>query len=406
MSDSPTTAGANSAPPQAAAAPKNRARPVLLGLLAVGAIAGGLVYAEGRGKETTDDAQVEGHVVNVAPRISGRVGKVLVKDNQPVKAGQPLVEIEDDDYLVKIEAAEADLAQAEANAAVARANLALVEKNATATVVQAKGGVREASGALASNAANLESVRADIAAAESRRKLAETELGRVRDLVKSGAATQADLDVRQATFDQSVATLEAARARLAVANASTAASAGGVEVAKGRLESADTGPQQIEVARANLGVAEARVKQAKAALRLAKLNEEWTKIVAPVDGVVSRRTVELGQIVDPSRPLLALVPDNDVWIVANYKEDQLAHMKAGQAVDVKIDTYGGRTFKGHVDSLAGASGARFALLPPDNASGNFVKVVQRIPVLIRFDGTSDVPLRPGMSAVVSVHVEK
>jgi len=394
-----------SVPPPPTAKKGNKARPVLLTLLAVGLGGGAFAYAAGRGKETTDDAQIEGHVVNVAPRTSGRVAKVLVKDNQTVKAGDLLVELEDDDLAAKVDAADADLAAAEANLSVAKANLALVEKNATANVSQAKGGVREATGALASTAASLDSVKADIVAAESRKKLAESELGRMKDLVAKGAATQADLDVRQATFDQAVATLEASRARLAVANASTAASAGGVEVARGRLESADTAQQQIDVAKANVGVAEARVKQTKAALRLAKLSEAWTKVVAPVDGVVSRRTVEPGQIVDPSRPLLALVPSNDIWVVANFKEDQIAHMQVGQKVDVRIDTYGRRTFSAHVESIAGASGARFALLPPDNASGNFVKVVQRIPVLIRFDGASEVTMRPGMSADVTVFVK-
>ncbi|MFP2912612.1 HlyD family secretion protein, partial [Pyxidicoccus sp. 3LFB2] len=160
---------------------------------------------------------------------------------------------------------------------------------------------------------------------------------------------------------------------------------------------------QVQAAQAAVKLADAKLKQAQAALKLAELAVSYTQVRAPVAGVVSRRTVEVGQVVGPERPLMALVPQDDLWVVANFKEDQVGEMKPGQPVELTVDAFGGREFKGHVDSLAGASGARFALLPPDNASGNFVKVVQRIPVLIRFDGEAkDALLRPGMSAEVTV----
>ena len=175
-----------------------------------------------------------------------------------------------------------------------------------------------------------------------------------------------------------------------------------MESAQGRLAQAETGPEQLDAARAASGVAAARVEQALAALSLSELNLSYAKVKAPMRGVVSRRSVEPGQLVSPERTLLALVPPDDVWVVANFKEDQVREMRPGQKVEVKIDAYGRRVFAAHVESLAGASGSRFALLPPDNASGNFTKVVQRIPVLIRLEAPPDVPFRPGMSAFASV----
>ncbi|MEO8876727.1 MAG: HlyD family secretion protein, partial [Polyangiaceae bacterium] len=171
---------------------------------------------------------------------------------------------------------------------------------------------------------------------------------------------------------------------------------------QGRFAAADTLPQQIEVARATVALMDARVKQSDAAMRTAELNLSYTEIKAPRKGQIARRTVEVGQAVSPERPLLAIIPLDDTWIVANYKEDQLADMRTGQPVDMKIDAFGSRHFKGHVDSLSGGTGARFSLLPPDNASGNFIKVVQRVPVLIKIDGDPGVALRPGMSVSTTV----
>src|SRR5262249_31507744 len=206
------------------------------------------------------------------------------------------------------------------------------------------------------------------------------------------------LDARQAAYDQAVAALDTARARLASAAANSDGSSGAIESANGRLLAAQTAPQQIEAARATLAVAEARVRQAEAATRPAELNCSSTASVARVRGRVSRRNVEVGQMIGPERPLMAIVPPDDIWVVANFKEDQVAEMRPGQTARVRIDGYGRRDFVAHVDSLAGASGARFSLLPPDNASGNFVKVVQRIPVLVRFYGNPAGQLRPGISA--------
>ncbi|WP_171818449.1 HlyD family secretion protein [Pyxidicoccus fallax] len=387
-----------------AAAPRSsRAKRVLPALLAVALVGGGARYAVAYGHESTDDAQVEGRIANVSPRIAGQVAKVLVADNQQVKAGDVLVELDTSDLTAKLEVASADVLSAEAQLSSAQAQLALTETNAGANLRQARGGVVQASSSIHSSKAALEQARADVDSAEARFKLAEADMARVKTLKAEGAVTQADLDARQAGYDQARAALDVARARLTSTEAGVQGSSGGLEAAQGKLAAAETVQVQVQAAQAAVKLADARLKQAQAALRLAELNLSYAQVRAPVAGVVSRRTVEAGQMVSPERPLMALVPQDDIWVVANFKEDQVGEMKPGQKVELTVDAFGGREFQGHVDSLAGASGARFALLPPDNASGNFVKVVQRIPVLIRLDSDAkDVRLRPGMSAEVTV----
>lgn len=379
-----------------------RAKYVFAGLLALAVTAGGSVYAHGLGKETTDDAQVEGRIFNVASRINGRVATVKVTDNQHVEAGDVLVVLEDEQPKAKVAIAKADAAAAKAQLASAKAQLALTEKNVDASVKQAEGAMAQAKGTLASSGASVAQAKGDVAGAESRLALARTELARVEALVAKGAATNSELDARTSAFDQAQAALDAAKARLTVALAGTSTSAGGVAVAKGRLDAAQTGPQQLALAEAAVALAQAKVDQTEANEKLAELDLTWTTVVAPTHGLVSRRNVEPGQMVDPSRPLLAIVPEDDVWIVANFKEDQLAEMKIGQKVVVELDAYGGKKLDAHVDSFSGATGARFALLPPDNATGNFTKVVQRVPVLVRLEKLPEFPVRPGMSAFVTV----
>lgn len=391
-------------PPAEASAPKkpSRAKVLLPALVGVAAIAFGVVYAAGRGKETTDDAQVEGRVSSVAPRVNGQVKRVLVKDNQAVQPGDVLVELDDRDYAVRVAAAKADLAAAKATLHSAETQLALTGKTVDSSLVVAKGGIQQAAALDGTTKASIDQARADITASESRRTLARVELDRAEKLLADKTISQADYDVRKANFDQADAALNQAKARLASAQAGITNSLGTLEAARGRLISAQAGPEQIEAAKAQVDLAKARVDQAQAALDQAELNLSYTQIKAETAGTVARRTVEQGQLVSPDRPLLAIVPLDDTWVVANYKEDQLAEMKPGQSASVTIDTYGGRTFTGHVDSIAPGTGARFSLLPPDNASGNFTKVVQRVPVLVKLDPHQDIVLRPGMSAAVTV----
>jgi len=392
------------APPAAQLPVTRRKRtPVLIaGLGAAAVLVSATWYLLHLGRESTDDAQVEGRVMTVSARVPGQVLRVRVDDNQVVEAGDVLVELDPADYAAKLDAARADLAAARAAADGARSALALTEKAAPANLVQAQGGLIAASFSLTSAEAEIEQARSDLAAADSRQSLAELNLKRARALVESNVLPAADLDQRQTEFDAANAQYQRERARLAAALAGRAGSGGGLVLAKGRLSAAQTAAEQVASARAALALVEAKALQAEAALKLAELNLSYATVRAPRRGVVSRRSVEQGQTVGPERSLLAIVPLDDVWVVANFKEDQLAEMRAGQRTTVRLDTYGRREFHGHVESIAGATGARFALLPPDNATGNFVKVVQRVPVLIRLDGSAGVELRPGMSADVTV----
>ena len=385
------------------ASPKRRLATIVLPVLVgLAALAGGVAWSQTRGVETTDDAQVEGHVANVAPRVAGQVKEVLVTDNQMVRAGDVLVQLDDRDYQVKLAAARADYAAALASLHAARTQLAVTHKTTDSNLVVARGGVSQAAALAGTTQASIDQAEADLRAAKTRRDLASADFDRVDHLFAQKVTTQADWDTRRSALDQADAAVAQAQARLASAKANVTNTAGTIEAARGRLLSAQMAPDQIEAATAQVELAEARVAQSKAALDGAELAVGYTQVKAQVSGVVTRRTVEIGQNVSPERPLLALVPLDDTWVVANFKEDQIAEMKVGQPVKVKIDGWGGRTFVGHVDSLAAGTGSRFSLLPPDNASGNFTKVVQRVPVLVRFDAPPDVTLRPGMSATVTV----
>ncbi len=405
ITSEPLVSGAEDVAPVAPSTPaakRPRSLYVLVGLLTAAAVGAGGYYVHGIGRETTDDAQVEGRIMNVSPRISAQVARVLVQDNQVVREGDLLVELDKGDLQAKVDSARADLAASDAQLASARAQLALTEKNVDASVTQAKGGLAQAAASLTSSKAAIAQSDAEVEAARSRMALADLELKRVSALRAQGAIAQAQLDTAQSAFDTAKASFDQARAALESARAGTRGSSGGIVYAEGRLLAAMTGPQQLDAQRAAVALAEARVQQSAAALKIAELNLSYTEIRAPRGGEVSRRTVEVGQQVGPERALMAVVPLDDVWVVANFKEDQLRRMHPGQPVQVELDTYGSRKFAAHVDSVAGASGARFALLPPDNATGNYIKVVQRVPVLIRFDGDSHVELRPGMSADVVV----
>ncbi|MEI9941088.1 MAG: HlyD family secretion protein [Pseudomonadota bacterium] len=392
--------------PVVAPAKRSRAKILLPALIGVAAVVGGALYLHGKGKETTDDAFVESHVANVAPRVQGQVLHVLVHDNQAVNANDVLVELDDRDATARQHAAKADLESAEASLAAANAQLVLAQHSVDAGLRQAKGGVTQAFAMSGSSKAQIDQARADLVAAQSRAALTGMELNRTVKLHKDGAIAQAELDRSKAEDDQAQASVDQAKARLSVASVGLVNAGGGIESAQGRLAAAQTGPDQVLVAAAQVDVAKARVDQAKAALEQAELNLSYMKVRAPTRGVVSRRSVEPGQLVDPARPLLALTELDDSWVVANFKEDQIGSLRVGQPAQVSLDAFSGRSLNAHVDSFSGGTGSRFALLPPDNASGNFTKVVQRVPVLIRIDDKpQDLVLRPGLSAFVTVHTD-
>lgn len=389
--------------PAAVAAPrrKRRALIALPVLAALGIAAGSSLYLMGRGHETTNDAQVEGHVASVAARITGQVEQVLVSDNQAVRAGDVLVLLDDSDQRAKLAAARADLAATIAQQHAAETQLEVTRAASDSNLAIARGGLSQAAAVEGTTRATIDRAQADLVAADSRRRLAALELDRARKLTETGALSQAELDVKQSSFEQADAAAEQARAALASARANRDNSSGTLASARGRLVAAQSGPAQIEAAAANVELAVARVAQARAALERAELELSYTRVRAGVSGVVSRRSVEVGQLASPERPLMAVVPLDDTWVVANFKEDQIAEMSPGQAARVHVDTFD-HELTGHVDSLASGTGSRFSLLPPDNASGNFTKVVQRVPVLIRLDPHPELVLRPGMSVTASV----
>jgi membrane fusion protein, multidrug efflux system len=381
---------------------RRRAPLVFGGLLVAGAAVATYIYVSRVGREKTDDAQVEAHVSNVAARIAGQVKRVLVADNQEVKVGDPLVELDDRDQQVKLAAARADLAAGNAQLRMAQTQLALTEKTARANLTVAQGAIAQAAAVTGSTAAQIDQAKADVAAAESRKQLTKVDRERAERLHATGAVTRSEIDARVAADTQADASLAQAQARLASALANRSNSSGTEVSARGRLHAAETVDEQIEGARAQVALAEARVAQAQAALERAALELEYTKLRAEIAGTISKRAVEPGQLVSPDRALMAIVDLSDTWVVANLKETQLADIKPGQAVEVEIDTFGG-TLDGRVDSIAAGTGARFSLLPPENASGNFIKVTQRVPVKIKIDDRRGRLLRPGMSAVVVIH---
>jgi membrane fusion protein, multidrug efflux system len=383
-------------------APRRKVLYVLPLLTALAAAGGALGVLSGAGRETTDDAQIEAHVAYVAPHVAGQVKRVLVKDNQQVQAGDVLVELDDRDLRVRVTSARADVAAAEAALHERQTQLAVTEKSVGSNLTVARGGLQQAASVQGTTHASIEQARAEIVAAESRQKLAQLDFARAEQLYQSNVVARAALDASSAALEQANAGIEQARARLRSAEANRQNSYGTLESARGRLLLAESGPEQIEAARAAVEVQAAKLSQARAALAQAELNLSYTEIKAEISGVVSRRSVEVGQMASPERPLLALVPLDDTWVVANFKEDQIAHMKPGQLAEVEVDAFDGQKLRAHVESLAGGTGSRFSLLPPDNASGNFTKVVQRVPVLLRLDGRSELQLRPGLSAQVTV----
>jgi membrane fusion protein (multidrug efflux system) len=381
---------------------RRRAPFVLAGLLvAAGAIAT-FIYVSRIGREKTDDAQIEAHVSNVAARMAGQVKRVVVKDNQEVKAGDLLIELDDRDQQVKVASARAELAGTQAQQRIAQTQLALTEKTAKANLAVAQGAIAQAAAVTGSTAAQIDQAKADVAAAESHKQLAKIDRERAERLHATGAVTQSEIDARVAADTQADAQLAQAKARVASALANRSNSSGTEVSARGRLLAAETVDEQLESARAQVALAEARVAQSQAALDRALLELEYTKVRAEIAGTVSKRTVEAGQLVSPDRALMAIVDLSDIWVVANFKETQLAEIAPGQSVEIEIDTFSGK-LDGHVDSVAAGTGARFSLLPPENATGNFIKVTQRVPVKIKVDDRHGHVLRPGMSAEVVVH---
>jgi membrane fusion protein, multidrug efflux system len=394
----------------------------IAGLIVLVAAAGvGLWLFLTAGRESTDDAQVDAHVTQIAARVGGTVQRVLVEDNRHVEAGATLVEIDPRDFQVAIDRARAALADAEAAAVAAQSEVPITSESASSNLTTARGGVVQATSGV--SAAQKQVVAAEARVASAQAKLREQEanaakaardVDRLRGLLAKDEVSQQQFDATQAASDAAKASADSARSQVAEAEAGVLVAQSQLEharaaeqQARASLQSARTAPQQVKQIRARADAAQAQVKQAKAALEQAELNLQYATVKAPVAGIVSRKSVEVGQVVQAGQPLMAIIPLDNVWITANFKETQLEHMRPGQKTVVEVDAYGGQTFSGHVDSIAAATGSRFSMLPPENATGNFVKVVQRVPVKIVLDPGQDPDhkLRPGMSVVPTVYTK-
>jgi len=353
--------------------------------------------------ESTDDAQIDGHVNSVSARINGHVVKLNVEDNQYVEKGTVLVEIDPTDYDVAVARARADYEDASAQAAAAGINVPMTNVSTSSQVASGQAGVANAKAGIAATRQQFAAAKAQVDEAVANNAKAQNDLVRYKQLVDKQ-------EISQQQYDQAIANAKASEASVAASRAAAAAVASQIEQAQGRLlqadadlRTADTAPQMMRATRSRALSAQANADRKKADLQQAELNLQYTKIVAAVGGVVSNRTVEVGQNVQAGQEMMKIIPLEDLWVTANFKETQLKEMKAGQSATIAVDA-NGKTYRGHVDSIAGASGARFSLLPPENATGNYVKVVQRIPVKIVFEPgeTKGHELRPGMSVTPKV----
>jgi len=383
---------------------KRRRRLIILGAAVLILVAGVLLWRYLSSYESTDDAQVDVHLYPISARISGYVIAVNVGDNQYVEKGTVLVEIDPTDYEVALKQAQANLANAEATAQSLNITVPITSVNTSSQLRFTASGIDDAKAGVAAAEKQFAAAHEQLMAAEANDVKAQDDLHRYKLLVDKR-------EVSQQIYDQALAAAKSSTATVAAAGASEAAAEQFVQQARSRLTQADanhqyaeTGPEQVSSTRARVRAAIADVEEKRAQLQQAELNLQYTKIVAPVSGEVNK-TVVVGWNVGPGQQLLTVVPLQEVWITANFKETQMKHMRPGQPVEVSVDS-NDRTYKGHVDSIGGATGPVFSVLPPENATGNYVKIVQRIPVKIVLDPgeNRELQLRPGMSVDPKVYL--
>jgi membrane fusion protein (multidrug efflux system) len=387
---------------------RSRRRYIIIGVVAVIVVVALLFWWHSTFYENTDDAQINGHIIQISSRISGHVIKVNVDENQSVNAGTVIAELDPKDFQTEVEQDEANLASAEAAYEAARVNVPVIHINTGSTLATANAGLSSVKAGVVQAERQLEAARAAVAQAKANNTKSQLDLERYTPLVEK------DVISRQ-QYDAAVATAAGSKAELAQAQANLQGAEAGVRMAKDRvneaeatLQTANTGPQQVAIQKAKADQAAAMVQQARAKLDAAKLNLSYTKIVAPEAGIVTRKSVEAGQNVGAGQNMATLVSLDNIWVTANFKETQLDHMRAGQPVTIGVDAYGGRTYDGKVTQIGGATGSMLSLFPPENATGNYVKVVQRIPVRIDFTDRKQIAnhlLRPGMSMEPKVRVK-
>jgi len=388
--------------------PQSRRRGILVAVVVVIVLVAVGVWWRSTFSEDTDDAQINGHLIQVSSRIAGQVINVDVAENQLVKAGDPIAELDPKDFQVAIENAEAALASAKANAVAAGVAVPILNVNTGSNLSSANSDVSSAQAGVAQAERQLDAVKARVVQAQANNTKAQADLERYRPLVEKDV-------ISKQQWDAAVAAADAAKAVLADASATQMAAEQGVRLAHDKasqsqamLKYAQTGPQQVAAQSAKAKQAEAQVQQAQAQLDMAKLNLSYTKIVAPVAGIITRKSVEVRQNVASGQNLLTLVQLDDLWVTANFKETQLRHMKADQAVTIHVDSTG-REYDGKITQIGGATGSVLSLFPPENATGNYVKVVQRIPVRIDFTDLAkedqNHELRPGLSVEPKVRIK-
>jgi len=390
------------------AQPQSRRRGIIIIVVLLLVVVAAGLWWRSTFSEDTDDAQINGHLIQISSRISGQVVKVDVDENQLVKAGDEIAQLDPRDYQVAVENAEAALASSQAAAAAAQVSVPITSINTGSNLASAALDISGAHAQVSQAQQQLVAAEARVAQADANNVKAQADLARYRPLVEKDV-------ISKQQFDAAVAAADAAKAALADAKASQQAAGDGVRVARDReaqaqaqYKYAQTGPQQVAAQNARAQQAEAQVKQAQAQLDQARLNLSYTKIVAPTDGIVTRKSVEINQNVGVGQNLLTLVSLEDIWVTANFKETQLRHMAAGQPVEIRVDATG-KDYKGKVTQIGGATGSVLSLFPPENATGNYVKVVQRVPVRIDLtDLKNEDPnhlLRPGLSVEPKVRVK-
>ena len=358
--------------------------------------------------EDTDDASIDGPLVQISARIKGNVTEVNVTDNQRVDKGQVLVQIDPRNFQAALDQAEANLASAQASYEAALVSVPITDINTNSQLHSADADVRGALSGVAQSEKQLDAAQAQVLAAEAENTKDQLDLQRYTPLVEKDV-------ISKQQYDATVAAAASSKAQLAEAQANLMAAQQAVRQAKERLteaqanyNAAQTGPRQVTVQKAKADQAAAQVHQAQAAVEQARLNLSYTVITAPESGIVNNKTVEVGQNVSDGQTMMTLIPLDNVWVTANFKETQLRHMRAGQPVVISVDAFGGRQYHGVVTQIGGATGSMLSLFPPENATGNYVKVVQRIPVRIDFtnpDENKDHLLRPGMSVTPTVRVK-
>jgi membrane fusion protein (multidrug efflux system) len=358
--------------------------------------------------ESTDDAQIDGYIYPVTPRVQGYVTRVTVDDNQYVEAGTVLVQLDSKDYEVAVANARAALANDQASGASQSTTVPITSVNTSSQLASAEADVENASAALSAAQHSFDAAQATLRQAEANDLKAQDDVMRYKPLASKDEIPQQRYTQAVHSEQATAAGVENAREAAAAAQQAVGQAHARLEQSQAQLRYAQTAPQQVSVQRSRAEAAKAETARAAAALEQAQLNLQYTTIVAPVSGIIGQRSVHPGLNVSPGQQLMTIIPldSQNIWVTANFKETQLTHMRPGQPVSISVDAYG-RVYEGHVLNFSGASGARFSLLPPENATGNYVKVVQRLPVKITFDKGQDPEhlLRPGMSVEPSVRVK-